>query len=389
MDEVRIEVSDECLRHCREHARIGVAGSRAHEQTIGWIERAYRARRDITALAAEGLGLVDLHTAAIQLIDRTVSTDLTCWATIDPETLVISTMTGARIAPEFEMLLAESEYSAAGEPHTFATLARRKQGMARLSDLAERDRNHSARFNNVWRPLGMNRELRTLFFSDGACWAAAGMVRTGHDFTDRETGFLAAVAPAIASATRVAVCAEVRSSIPSGHPAIVVIGPRGELRTATAAAQEWRERLDEIAPGRFTTMMQVVAAGARTSSSGGFRARMRDAYGQWAILRASPLIGGNEDQVAITIEPAGGDHLLGLLLAAYGLTAREREICGEVIGGHSTTDIAGRLFISSNTVQDHLKSIFGKVGVRSRGELVARLRPDGSADRKRATQLSM
>jgi DNA-binding CsgD family transcriptional regulator len=46
-----------------------------------------------------------------------------------------------------------------------------------------------------------------------------------------------------------------------------------------------------------------------------------------------------------------------------------------VINGHSISDIAGRLFISTNTVQDHLKSIFGKVGVRSRGELVARLRP--------------
>jgi DNA-binding CsgD family transcriptional regulator len=56
---------------------------------------------------------------------------------------------------------------------------------------------------------------------------------------------------------------------------------------------------------------------------------------------------------------------------------REREICREVSNGHSTSEIAGRLFISSNTVQDHLKSIFGKVGVRSRGELVARLRPDG------------
>jgi DNA-binding CsgD family transcriptional regulator len=354
-----------------------------------WEERAYRARRDITALAAEGLGLVDLHTAAISLIDRTVSADLTCWAAIDPETLVISIMTGARISPEYEILLAESEYSFPNEPNTFAGLATRKQGMARLSDLPQRDRNSSARFNNVWRPLGVNRELRTLFFSDGACWGAAGMVRTDHDFTDRETDFLAAVAPAIADATRVAVRAEVHTSMPGSHPAIVVIGPRGELRTATAAAREWQERLDEIAPGRFTTMMQVVAAGARTSSSGGFRARLRDARGQWVVLKASPLLGGDEDQVAITIEPASGDHLLGLLLAAYGLTAREREICREVIAGHSTADIAVRLFISSNTVQDHLKSIFGKVGVRSRGELVAQLRPDGTDDQKRATQLSM
>jgi DNA-binding CsgD family transcriptional regulator len=343
-----------------------------------WEERAYRACRDITALAAEGLGLVDLHTAAIQLIERTVSTDLTCWAAIDPETLVISTMTGARIAPEYERLLAESEYSTASEPNTFATLALRKQGMARLSDLPERDRNHSARFNNVWRPLGVNRELRTLFLSDGACWGAAGMVRTGRDFTDRETDFLAAVAPAIASATRAAVRAEVHSSMPGNHPAIVVIGPRGELRAVTAAAQQWQERLDEVAPGRFMVMMQVMASGARAAVSGGFHARLRDARGQWAILEASPLIGGIEDQIAVTIESASGDQLLGLLLAAYGLTARERDICHEVIAGYSTADIGSRLFISSNTVQDHLKSIFSKVGVRSRGELVARLRPNGS-----------
>jgi hypothetical protein len=151
-----------------------------------WEERADRARRDTAALAADGLGVSDLHTAAIRLIDRTVGTDLTCWATIDPETLVISAMTGARVAPDYERRLGEAEYSA-DEPHRYATLALRKQPMARLSDLPERDRSRSIRFTEVWRPLGVNQELRVLFLGDGACWGGAGMVRTGRDFTDRVT----------------------------------------------------------------------------------------------------------------------------------------------------------------------------------------------------------
>jgi DNA-binding CsgD family transcriptional regulator len=354
-----------------------------------WEERAYRTCRDIAALAAEGLGVSNLHAAAIDMVEAKVGTDLTCWATIDPETLVISTMTSgdARIPPEYEPRLAQAEYSGA-EPHTFATLAQRNQPMARLSDLPDRDRNRSSRLNNVWRPLGLDQELRVMFLIDGACWGGAGMVRGGRDFTDREVDFLAAVAPAIASATRLVVRSEASGSMTVGHPAIVVIGPRGELRALTPAGQEWRERLDQIAPGRFALMMQVMALGARTATSGSFRTRLRDADGQWASLEASPLIGGDEDQIAVTIEPARGDQLISLLFAAYGLTAREREVCGEVMAGHSTSDIAARLFISSNTVQDHLKSVFGKVGVRSRGELVARLRPNGSIA-ERAVQPSM
>ncbi len=349
-----------------------------------WDERAYRARGDIAALAASGLGVSDLHAAAIRLIDTKVGTDLTCWATIDPEFLAVSAMTGARIAPEYELRLAEAEYTA-DEPHTFATLALRKQEKAKLSDLPDRERSRSTRLNEVWRPLGISEEIRVLFMADGACWGAAGMVRSGRDFNDRETDFLTAVAPAIASATRLAVRSEASCLLPGGRSAIVVVGPRGELRAATPAAQEWRERLDEIAPGRFIVMMQLMAGGARAAASGGFRARLRGARGQWALLEASPLIGGEENQIAVTIEPVSGDRLLGLLLVAYGLTAREREICREVIAGHSTADIAARLFISANTVQDHLKSVFTKVGVRSRGELVARLRPDGSSQPQRVS----
>jgi DNA-binding CsgD family transcriptional regulator len=44
-----------------------------------------------------------------------------------------------------------------------------------------------------------------------------------------------------------------------------------------------------------------------------------------------------------------------------------------VIAGMSTRQIAERLVVSPHTMQDHLKAIFEKTGMRSRRELVARV----------------
>ena len=61
------------------------------------------------------------------------------------------------------------------------------------------------------------------------------------------------------------------------------------------------------------------------------------------------------------------------MLRAYGLSSRENEVARLVLLGRSTPEISAALFVSPNTVQDHLKSIFDKVGVRSRKELVGHI----------------
>ena len=48
----------------------------------------------------------------------------------------------------------------------------------------------------------------------------------------------------------------------------MILGQSGELHAVTPAAREWQDRLDQIAPGRFLLMMQVMAVGARSAPTG-------------------------------------------------------------------------------------------------------------------------
>ena len=96
------------------------------------------------------------------------------------------------------------------------------------------------------------------------------------------------------------------------------------------------------------------------------------AAGGWLVLHASTAA-GPDAATTVVVGPAPTEEVAPLVASAYGLSPRERAVTRLVARGLATTAIGVELHLSPWTVQDHRKAIFGKVGVRSRGELVARL----------------
>ena len=52
------------------------------------------------------------------------------------------------------------------------------------------------------------------------------------------------------------------------------------------------------------------------------------------------------------------------------LTRREEEILQLIADGYSTSEVAGRLFISGKTVKNHLASVYDKLDARDRTQAV-------------------
>jgi DNA-binding CsgD family transcriptional regulator len=106
------------------------------------------------------------------------------------------------------------------------------------------------------------------------------------------------------------------------------------------------------------------------------RTRAYTRRGKWLLLHGTRLSGAAESQTAVIIEPARPAEMAPLIVQAYGLSGREREVTQLVLQGLATKEIADELFISVHTVQDHLKAIFDKVDVHSRRQLISRLSSD-------------
>jgi DNA-binding CsgD family transcriptional regulator len=95
------------------------------------------------------------------------------------------------------------------------------------------------------------------------------------------------------------------------------------------------------------------------------------------MLRIVPLAGERPDCYAVFVEPLSSRNYLDAAVKRYDITKREAEVLELLIGGFSTLEVAGRLYITEGTVGDHVKSLFRKTRANKRSELVARVfQPD-------------
>src|SRR6185312_12011156 len=201
-----------------------------------------------------------------------------------------------------------------------------------------------------------------------AAWGLAQLNRLNRRFTDDEKTWLERAAASIAPGLRRAMVAEPSSSpgLVRG-PGIVLLDGSGRVVSATREAVEW---LDELAPEllmsdvgdlRLPFHAHGFATRVRAAHEDGepqIRSRLRTRRGVWLLMHGAVLEGTG--QVALIIE-------------AYGLSGRELEVTRAIARGLSTAEIAAELYLSPHTVRDHVKALFEKVGVSSRGELVHRV----------------
>jgi DNA-binding CsgD family transcriptional regulator len=192
------------------------------------------------------------------------------------------------------------------------------------------------------------------------------------DFTTAEATLLAALSARVAEALR-RVQLLASAAEPAGdEPGVVLLELTDRGVAVLTASPSALRRLAEVEDGTVDGLPFAVTSLARTAHSrrGTARCRLRARSGRWLTLHAERLSGST---VSLVVEPSRPADIAALLSDAYRLTEREIEVVGLVVRGHSNAEIARALWLSPYTVADHVKNVFEKTGVRSRGELTSRL----------------
>lgn len=340
-----------------------------------------RASERFVRLLHRGLELTPFFEAADGALSRGVPFDASCWLTLDPGTLLPTSHFTRQIGSEHLMAMAANEYLEE-DVNKFAELARSSPSVGILSEATGGDLRRSPRHRNVLAPHGYadGDELRAVFVDGASAWGCVALHRRRGSFERPEAAAVAELGGLIAEGIRRAILATALAADGQPDPpGLILLRGDDSVESVTPAATRWLgEILDSTGGSAGLPMIVVgIAARARRAATGRSeevaRARLPRKTGGWLQLDASLLEGEPPGRVGVMVQPAKSPEIAALIVEAYGLSDREREVAHLVLRGLSTLEIAQDLHLSPYTVQDHLKAIFAKVGVRSRRELVAQM----------------
>lgn len=345
---------------------------------------AERVRRDVEVLARGGLDIATFCAEVDESLRRAVRSCASCVATLDPATNLLTGGFKYRDLAGRDELDQEwglVEYGQV-EPTSFTELAHADVPAAGVHLATGGDVQRSPRMRDLILPhFGCTDELRLVARAGGRVWGGIAWFSEEEPFDADDVAFVASVSESFATGLRAGILARLVSLTPppalATGPAVIIVDADDEISQVSAGAQA---RLDELGlASHAITPMAIIGAlvaSARSFAAGRTdtlpRNRVQLPSGQWLVLHASPLsdADGATGNVVLTIEEARPPEIMPLVVAAFDLTPRERDVIGLVLRGIDTKQIATTLHLSTYTVQDHLKSVFEKSGVSSRRELV-------------------
>ena len=342
-----------------------------------------RAADRIARLAARGLDLVSFWRESTEALARAVPHYWApCWFTLDPASLLVTSHFDEGI-PELPAEWLMHEYYQ-DDVNKLVDVARSHRGISTLHEATGGDPTTSQRghFNMA---LGGDQELiAALRTQSGEVWGALGIYRAPGQplFDDAELAFVQAVAPSLAEGARRALLVG-EAVDPEGPdaPGLVVLSDKGEVEAATPGVERWLQALPDgdWDTGKLPSSVLAVAGQALRTAEHPDEpgqvavSRVLSRSGTWVVLHGASLVSSGARRIAVIVEPAHPARIAPLLMSVYGLTEREQDVTRLVLQGNSTAEIAERLVVSAHTVQQHLKNVFDKTGVRSRRDLVGKV----------------
>jgi DNA-binding CsgD family transcriptional regulator len=318
---------------------------------------------------------------AAEVLRRAIGFDTWCWGLLDPAAGLPTryTLTNPVLDQDlrrFFQLDLQSRRPAWPPPGRI-----RPAGVSVLSAATGGALDRDPLWREILGPVGLGDQLGAPLAADGVCWAHLNLYRDDGRawFSPGDAAFVTSVAPLLAARLRAGLRHTTPPGTDAGEPGTVIVDRDLKLVTATSHAWRWITRLGlatpndaEPLPGFIYAMLARLAHTAQPDQTA--QVRVQAADGTWALVRAAPLTGPHVDGgYAITLQSAPAAELTGVLMPAWNLTSRERDVAALIIEGRSSEDIGAALFLSPHTVRDHTKAIFGKVGVHNRRHLTAAL----------------